>query len=194
MAERKKRLFLNRELEYAKDYAVSVGGETVYVGPLYAFNGDAEENAALFRRCAVLSGAVTALMLLSGFLRVSAMNRSAVAPVSYGLGLIACFALLVSCVRLVLAKQPMQRRTFDTSFRRLRWLPLVSAVLGAAAFIGALVFYISHREAGFALPDGIFLAAQAAAAVLAFLIFRTGTGILYHVIEQEEPDGSPENT
>ncbi|MBR4744299.1 MAG: hypothetical protein IK082_08935 [Oscillospiraceae bacterium] len=194
MADRKKRLFLNRELEYAKDYVISVGGETVYVGPLYAFNGDPEENAAVFRRCAVLSGAITALMLVCGFLRVSAMSLSSVTPLSYGLGLIADFVLLVSCIRLARAKQPMQRRAFDTSFRRLRWLPAVSAVLGAAAFVSAVVFHISHREAGFALPDAVFPAAQAAAAVLAVLILRSVHGILYHVIEREEPAGPPENT
>ena len=194
MAAKKKMFLLNKEHEYAKDYIVSVGGETVYVGPLYAFNGDPEENAAVFRRCALLSGVITALMLVCGFLRVSAMSLSSVTPLAYGLGLIADFVLLVSCIRLARAKQPMQRRAFDTSFRRLRWLPAVSAVLGAAAFVSAVVFCISHREAGFALPDAVFPAAQAAAAVLAFLIFRTGTGILYHVIEQEEPDVSPENT
>ena len=188
MAENRKHLFRNRELEYAKDYVISVSGETVYNGPLYEFNGDPSENAALFRRFAVLSAAMTALTLLSGFLRVSAMSRSSVVTLAYGLGLMASCVLLVSCARLVRSKQPMERRTFDRSFSRLRWLPALSALLGAAAFVSTLVFVFTHRDVPFALPDGVFLAAQAAVTVMAAAIFVSAHGLLYHVIEPEEKD------
>lgn len=186
MAETKKHRLLNRELEYAKDYVISVGGETVYTGPLYEFNGDPAENAGRFRRSAVLSAVITALTLVCGFLRVSAMSRSSVVVLAYGLGLIASFVLLISCLRLVRSKQPMERRTFDRSFARLRWLPAVSAFLGAAAFVAALVFILTHRGVPFALPDGIFLAAQAAVAALAAVLLVSVHELLYHVIEPEE--------
>ncbi len=192
MAERKRRSFLRRDLEYMKDYTVSVSGETIYTGPLYAFNGDPEEHRALFRRFAVLSGAMVVLMLVCGFLRVAAMSRSSVVTLAYGFGLLACFALLVSCLRLVRSKQPMERRAFDTSFARLRWLPGISAVLAAAAIIAALVFVFTRRDIPFRLPDGVFLAGQAAVAVMGAAIFLSAQGLLYHVIEPETAEAETE--
>ena len=186
MAGRKKSLFASRELEYAKDYVVSLEGESIYIGPRYALEGDPEENAAHFKRNAVFSAAILALMVLCGFIRVFAMTYSPVVLLAYGIGLLAAFAQLVSCVRLARAKQPMLRRTFDSSFHRLKWLPLVSALPGAVAFIAAVVYDLTHREIGLTVLDGVFLTAQAAVTVMAVIIFLSIYHIPYNMIEPEK--------
>ncbi len=188
MAEKKRSLFTNRELDYAKDYIISVDGESVYVGVLYAFNGDEAENKAVFRRNAVFSAAIAALMVLCGFIQVSAMTFSPVVTLAYGLGLIAAFLMLVACIRLARSRQPMHRRTFDYSFKRLRWFAPASALLGAVACIGAIVYDLSHREAGFTVTDGIFIAAQAAVTVMAALICLSVYRIEYRMIDPEIRD------
>ena len=185
MADKKRSLFSRRELEYAKDYVISVDGETVYVGALYAFNGDEAENAALFRRNVIFSAVITALMLMCGFIRVSAMTFSPAVTLAYGLGLIGSFLMLVACVRLAHSRQPMQRKAFDYSFKRLRWLPAVSAGLGAVACIGAVVYELAHRGEGFTATDGVFIASQAVVAAPAVIIFLSVHRLLYHIVEPE---------
>ena len=188
MAEWGKNIFVNSSRKYIKDYTISVSGEAVYTGPLYEFNGDPAENRAHFVRFLILSSVMTALALLCGLIRVDAMNLSPVVTLAYGLGLIACFLLLASCIRLVRSKQPMERRTFDTSFSRMRWLPAAAAVCAATAFVATMVFEFSRRFSGFALPEAVFLAAQAAVTVMAVIIFLSSQSIQYHVLDQGPAD------
>ncbi len=175
MSKKRSRGFIKRSYAYARDYSITPDGEIHYNGILYEFlNPDC---ALSFKRFAIQSAIIAALMLLCGLLPVASMRFSAFVIFPYGIDLISAFLLLIACIRLVRVPSPMEQRMFDTSYARL--LPCSGIVAGASAFafVGHLVYLLTHLYLGILLPDIVFGIAMAIAAAMGLLVFLGGKKI-----------------
>ena len=177
MDEKQKRSFRRR---YMKDYELRVelndDGREVkaarYIGNLFDTSLDTAGLLSLRRRCLGLSLGAAAAALVALSLRHGAMTSFlAVLPLA-----LAMFPLFYGCLgsfRLPRAAKGLRSDEVEYSFERVRHSAPAIAVLGAAAFLGALIHHLFLEKTGsFAWGDGAFLLCCLAVAVCGAILWR----------------------
>lgn len=177
MDEKNKRSLRRR---YMKDYELQTelndDGREVkvarYIGNFFDTDLDADGLRALRRRCIALSLGAAAAAVVALCLRHGAMTSFlAILPLA-----LAMFPLLYGAMgsfRLPREAKGLRSDEVEYSFDRIRHSAPGIAVLGAAAFVGTLVYHLFlNRTASFSRSDAAFLLCCLGVSVLGVLLRR----------------------
>ena len=161
---------------YLDDFQMDATGQYIYTGKRYAFAGDDRQRTVYLLKIVLFGVLLAAATVLPECLPPTAVSRTPVTLVPWGLQLISVFVACWAVFRIFAHASELRAYVYRATVGSLPGKSLVSAFLSAVTFVCQIVTFLLKGAPTDAptLLRVICPALSAAAAILLFLTVRAG--------------------
>lgn len=181
MAERKKHRRWNRAAKVSQ-FTRGAGGEMIYVGRYYSFQGDEKSYRRAMRLRIALAAIMAVAELACGMMPVPALFNTWYVIAPYAMTVLAVGLAVWAVCRMAYWGNPLREYIHDVTVRRFPKRMIVILILSMCTLCGQVVYLVTHSLQGDQyLYSFVFLALQVVVFVCAFLWKREESNMLWFI-------------
>lgn len=182
MAEKKKKRKRWNRAAKVSQFTRGAGGEMVYVGRYYSFQGDEGAYRRNMRLCIAFAAIMAVAVVACGMMPVPALYNTWYVIAPYMLTVVAVASLVWAVCRMAYWGNPLREYVYDATVKRLQRRMILAMILSMCTLCGQIAYMLTHSmQEGQYFCSFAFLALQVVVFVCAWLWNRKEIQMMWFI-------------